>query len=124
MWIPGEWEKGMTKEPIMIEPTDTLESLSPSARLRCGKIYSMEWNIKARNIGMVASRDKAKLVRYYREGRKDGFDSDDDYHGDDSSQIPSPNPPPIYRSIPQPSADLPASSEDLTGPSVSQMPAR
>jgi hypothetical protein len=79
----------MTKEPIMIEPTYTMEIFHPASRLRCGKIHSIDWDVKARDIGMVASRDKAKLLRYYREGRNEGFDSEDDYHGHDSSQIPS-----------------------------------
>jgi hypothetical protein len=88
-WLSGEREKGMTKEPIMIEPTDAQETMQCVSRLRCGKIYSIEWNVKVRDIGMVASRDKAKLLRYYREEQNEGFDPDDNYHGDDSSQIPS-----------------------------------
>jgi hypothetical protein len=77
VWIPGEREKGMTKEPIMIEPTEAQETLPPLARLRCGKIHSIEWNVKVRDIGMVASPDKAKLLRYYREEQNEGFDPDD-----------------------------------------------
>jgi hypothetical protein len=128
-WIPGERERGMTKEPIMIVPTNAQEILPPSARLRCGKIHSIEWNVKARNIGMVASSDKEKLLRYYRDEQNEGFDPDHDYHGDDSSQIPSryqqtpsgiqqtssSSPQPIYKPILQPSANLPASSRDKKG---------
>jgi hypothetical protein len=144
-WIPGERERGMTKEPIMVEPTDTLETMDPSVRLRCGKIYSIEWNVKVRDIGMVASSDKEKLLRYYKEEQSQGFDTDDDYHEDDSSQTPSryqqtpygirqtpsripqtPSsyPQPIYRPLPQPSADLPASSEGFAESTVRQMSTR
>jgi hypothetical protein len=137
VWIPGERARGMTKEPIMIEPTDTLEIMQPFSRLRCGKIYSIEWNVKVRDIGMVASSDKEKLLRYYKEGLTEDFDLDDDYHGDNSSQIPSryrqtpriqqtPSsyPQPIYRPMPQPSANLPASSEGFAESTVRQMSAR
>jgi hypothetical protein len=89
IWISGELEKGMTKEPIMIEPTDAQETMKATSRLRCGKIYSIEWNIKVRDIGMVASQDKEKLLRYYREEQRQGFDPDHNHHRDGSSQIPS-----------------------------------
>jgi hypothetical protein len=138
VWIPGERERGMTKEPIMIEPTDTLETMDPSCRLRCGKIHSIEWNIKVRDIGMVASQDKEKLLRYYREEQNEGFDADNNYHRDGSSQIPSrnqqtpsgiqqtssPYPQPIYKPMPQPSANLPASSGGIRGESIRKKPAR
>jgi hypothetical protein len=108
----------------MIEPTDTLETLHPSSRLRCGKIHVVEWNVKVRDIGMVASRDRSKLLRYYRDEQHEGSDPDDDYHEDNQSQIPSSNPQPIYRPMLQHSADFPASGEAITGSPVSQMPAR
>jgi hypothetical protein len=128
----------MTKEPIMIEPTDAQETMQLFSRLRCGKIYSIEWNIKVRDIGMVASRDKAKLLRYYREEQNEGFDPDDDYHGDDSSQIPSryqqtpsgiqqtssSSPQPMHKPIVQPSANLPASSGGIKGESIRHKHAR
>jgi hypothetical protein len=114
VWIPGEREKGMTKEPIMIEPTDTLETMQPFSRLRCGKIHSIEWNVKVRDIGMVTSRDIAKLLRYYKEEQSDGFIPDEDYYEGDLSQNPSSYLQPIYKPMPQPSADLLATSEDIT----------
>jgi hypothetical protein len=89
VWIPGERARGMTKEPIMIEPTDTLEIMQPSSRLRCGKIYSIEWNVKVRDIGMVALCDRTKLLLYYRDGQNKGYDPEDDFREDNLSQIPS-----------------------------------
>jgi hypothetical protein len=138
LWMPGERERGMTKDPIMIEPTDTLETMQPSSRLRCGKIHIIEWNIKVRDIGMMASRDKTKLLHYYRDEQNEGFDPDDDYHEDDLSQIPSryqqtPSgiqqtsssyPQPIYKPMPQPSANLPAISGGVKGISIRRKPAR
>jgi hypothetical protein len=102
VWIPGERERGMTKEPIMIEPTEALETMQPSSRLRCGKIHSIEWNVKVRDIGMVTPRDKAKLLRYYREEQNERFDPNDDL--DPSfpySQTPPPYPQQMYRPMPR-----------------------
>jgi hypothetical protein len=124
VWMPGERERGMTKEPIMIEPTDTLEIMDSSSRLRCGKIHRIEWNVQARDIGMVALPDKEKLQRYYRDEQNEGSDLEDDYHKDNLSQTPPSYPHPIYKPMPQPSAALPTSSEGIEGSPVSQMPAR
>ncbi|KAH8728840.1 hypothetical protein GQ44DRAFT_782720, partial [Phaeosphaeriaceae sp. PMI808] len=38
----GEWERGMTRDPIAIEPADPGEFWKPSMRVRLGKIYSIE----------------------------------------------------------------------------------
>jgi hypothetical protein len=132
VWIPGERERGMTKDPIMIDPTDPLETMQPSSRLRCGKIHSIEWNVKVRDIGMVASHDKAKLLGYYKEEQNKGFDPDDDLESASPPQPPfsfSQTQPrsysqQMYRPMPQPSTDDPASSEGISGSPVSQMPAR
>lgn len=66
----------MTKEPIMIEPTNPAEHMEPASRLRCGKIYSIEWNVKVRDVGMVSGRHKSRLMAYFREGQDQGFDQD------------------------------------------------
>ncbi|KAH6644151.1 hypothetical protein C7974DRAFT_407853 [Boeremia exigua] len=77
-WLPGEVNRGMTKDPISIEPVEQNEEMDPRSRLRCGKIYSIEWNVKLRDIGMVSSHDKTKLMRYYKEGQEKGFDYDEE----------------------------------------------
>jgi hypothetical protein len=78
MFLRGERERGMTKEPIMIEPTDANETMTGTSRLRCGKIHSIEWNVKVRDIGMVSSHDRTRLLSYYRDEQTQGFDADDD----------------------------------------------
>lgn len=75
--LEGEWERGMTKDPIMIIPTDTREVMEPASRLRCGKIYSIEWNVKLRDIGMVSDHDRTKLLQYFNEEQENGFDNDE-----------------------------------------------
>ena len=74
--LEGEWERGMTKDPIMIIPSDPGEIMDPASRLRCGKIYSIEWNVKLREIGMVADHDRTKLIQYFAEEQDNGFDID------------------------------------------------
>jgi hypothetical protein len=88
MPIPGEWERGMTKDPIMIEPTDASEKMKGTSRLRCGKIYSIEWNVKVRDIGMVSTQDKIKLLEYYREEQRQGFDPDSDLNDGEAPHPP------------------------------------
>ncbi|KAF2823153.1 hypothetical protein CC86DRAFT_300156 [Ophiobolus disseminans] len=76
-YYPGEYEKGMTKTPIAIEPTDPNEKMLPSSRLRLGKTYSIECNVKVRDIGNVALEHKTTLLRYYQESKDLGFEPDD-----------------------------------------------
>jgi hypothetical protein len=77
IYIAGEWEKGMTKDPIEIEAASETETMEPASRLRFGKIHSIEWNVKVREIGMVSRRHMSKLLAYYREEDGNGFDPDD-----------------------------------------------
>jgi hypothetical protein len=76
--LPGEWEKGLRKDPIEIVATDAKEIMEPASRLRFGKIYSIEWNVKVRDIGKVAGKHMSKLVKYFKEEEKCGFDDDED----------------------------------------------
>ena len=86
VYIQGEWEKGMTKEPIMIQPTDMTERMDPMSRVRLGKAYPIEWNVKLRDIGMVSRGDMTKLVRYYREEAGNGFDPDPEEEDNDEEE--------------------------------------
>lgn len=57
----------MHKEPIEVIPIDWNERLTPASRVRFGKAYAIEWNVKVKEIGMVADRDMAKLLQYYED---------------------------------------------------------
>ncbi|KAH6259016.1 hypothetical protein HBI42_096730 [Parastagonospora nodorum] len=74
----GELERGMTKEPIEVTPDDETETMLPASRLRFGKHYSIEWNVKVREIGIVAPRYRSRLMMHYRDEQRNGFDDDDD----------------------------------------------
>ncbi|KZM25422.1 uncharacterized protein EKO05_0000502 [Ascochyta rabiei] len=86
----GEAEQGLVKDPIMIMPTDANEAMDPSSRLRYGKMYPIEWNVKFRDVGMVSPRDRTKLMRYFKESQQAGFDSDTDDDTEDGADEPQP----------------------------------
>jgi hypothetical protein len=85
MFLSGEWERGMTKEPIEIEPASATEEMEPASRLRFGTIYSIEWNVKVREIGRVARKHMSKFVKYYQDYARD-FDDNEDFAEPDTSE--------------------------------------
>jgi hypothetical protein len=69
-YLRGEIENGMYKEPIQVTPPkdpDQNSYLSLASRIRFGKAYAIEWNVKVKDIGMVADWDMAKLLRYFED---------------------------------------------------------
>ncbi|KAH8727746.1 hypothetical protein GQ44DRAFT_702912 [Phaeosphaeriaceae sp. PMI808] len=74
----GEVERGMTKEPIAITPTEVTEWIHPASRIRLGKIYSIECNVKVCDIGMVVNENKTRLLHYHKQEMNNGFEPDDD----------------------------------------------
>lgn len=74
-YFPGEREKGLTKDPIEIIPSNPKETINTASRLRFGRAYPVEWNVKVKEIGMVAPSHMGRLIQYYRE--EDVYDSDD-----------------------------------------------
>jgi hypothetical protein len=77
--LEGEWERGMIKDAIEIEPASPAETMEPTSRLRFGKIHSIEWNVKVREIGVVSRRHMSKLLAYYQEEDRKGFGDDEDF---------------------------------------------
>jgi hypothetical protein len=41
--------------------------LTPESRIRFGITYSIEWNVKVKDIGMVAEEDLGTLMAHYKE---------------------------------------------------------
>jgi hypothetical protein len=74
--IPGEYEGGMTKDPLTIDPTDPAEKLSPDSRLNFGEVVSIECNVKVRDIGMVIGEHRSKLLEYYQQEQENGHEPD------------------------------------------------
>jgi hypothetical protein len=71
----------MTKSPVVIEPTEADETMSPYSRIRLGKSYSIECNVTVRDIGMVVPEHRAVLLRYHQETRDIGWESSSDLDG-------------------------------------------
>jgi len=56
----------MIKEPIEIEPVDSTMTLKSDSRIRFGKVYPIEMNVKVKDIGRV-SLSHLSLLQQYRE---------------------------------------------------------
>lgn len=54
-------EKGMSIDPIAIEPANSSITLDLAARVRLGKLVPIEWNVKVKNLGKVVPEDLSKL---------------------------------------------------------------
>jgi hypothetical protein len=58
------------KEAIQVKPpspADNNSYLSQLSRLRFGKTYAIEWNVKVKDLGMVVYEDMPKLLQYYED---------------------------------------------------------
>lgn len=60
-------ERGMTKEPIAVKPSRPDSRLNPMSRLNFGKVYTVEHNIKAMDVGMVVKESMMHLKTYFSE---------------------------------------------------------
>jgi hypothetical protein len=77
-YIADEYERGMTKSPIAVEPAEQGEYMSATSRLRFGKTYTIECNVNVRDMGMVVPEHKVMLSRYHQDERENGFETDED----------------------------------------------
>lgn len=66
-YIPGEYEAGMTKEPIEVEPVDASLKITKESRIRFGKVYPIEMNVKVKDIGRVRQDHLSALLSYWTE---------------------------------------------------------
>ncbi|RYN75555.1 hypothetical protein AA0117_g6212 [Alternaria alternata] len=66
-YLPGERESGMIKQPIEIVPVDSSITLRSESRIRFGKTYPIEKNVKVKDIGMVHPNHLGKLSQYWTD---------------------------------------------------------
>jgi hypothetical protein len=66
-FLPNERERGMYKEPIEVCPADSGSYLTRESRIRFGHVYSIEWNVKVKDIGRVVAEDLGLLNAHYEE---------------------------------------------------------
>ncbi|GIJ89049.1 hypothetical protein Asppvi_007978 [Aspergillus pseudoviridinutans] len=57
-------EPRMTKEPLEVEPARPDERLDEMSRLNFGKVYTVEHNVKVRNVGMISRISMVKFRGY------------------------------------------------------------
>ncbi|KAI9706453.1 MAG: hypothetical protein M1836_003459 [Candelina mexicana] len=62
-----EGEEGLTKDALQVIPDSADALLDPLSRVNFGKVYTVEHNVKVKNVGLVASGSLAKLKRYYQQ---------------------------------------------------------
>ena len=60
-------EEGIVRPPIAVIIEDGEQFISPLARLDCGRIYTVEDNLKIMKIGRVQPESLLKLEEYFRE---------------------------------------------------------
>lgn len=66
-YVDGEQGNGMDKDAIEIVPAPRGDSsMDPASRLRFGKTYPIEWNVKVKDIGQVHPRHMSRLIRYWK----------------------------------------------------------
>ena len=61
----GEYEKGLTKEPITVEPVSKRHKLDQASRLNYAKLYTVEYNVKVWFIGKIHSKSEYQLTTDY-----------------------------------------------------------
>ncbi|KAI4673437.1 uncharacterized protein J4E84_011079 [Alternaria hordeiaustralica] len=66
-YIPGEYERGMTKEPIEVVPAEPNEKIRRESRIRFGKVYPIEMNVKVKDIGRVREDQISALISYWAQ---------------------------------------------------------
>ena len=66
-YVEGEYEKGMDKEPIEVEPSEQGAVMDSASRIRFGKIYPVEFNVKVKDIGRVKPEHMSKLLQYWKQ---------------------------------------------------------
>lgn len=64
-YLPGERERGLFKEPIAVDAADINSHLTRESRIRFGKIFSIEWNVRVKDFGIVTDRDLSTLLAHH-----------------------------------------------------------
>ncbi|KAI8936692.1 hypothetical protein NX059_007084 [Plenodomus lindquistii] len=68
-YIPGEYESGMDKEPIQVDPANPEVTLSYDTRIRFSKTYPIEMNVKVKDVGRINPPYLGLLLQYWNEER-------------------------------------------------------
>jgi mRNA-degrading endonuclease toxin of MazEF toxin-antitoxin module len=58
-------ETGMIKEPLSVDPFQA-QKLDGMSRVNFDKVYTVEHNVKVKNIGKVSDKSMPKLTGYWK----------------------------------------------------------
>ncbi|KAF9893674.1 hypothetical protein FE257_009842 [Aspergillus nanangensis] len=64
--VQGPNEPPLTKEPLEIRPVSADEKLDSMSRINFGKLYTVEHNVKVREVGRITQRSMSRFVDYAR----------------------------------------------------------
>jgi hypothetical protein len=73
--LPEELRRGLNLDPICIIPSSPDQKLHPASRINFGKLYSVEHNVKAMNIGTVDPGSMPRFLAYFRTNLDSGGDN-------------------------------------------------
>lgn len=59
-------DEDIVKRPIKVEPRNN-ENLTPESRVNFSKLYTVEHNLKVKNIGVVPEEWMSWVIHYYNE---------------------------------------------------------
>jgi hypothetical protein len=62
----SEEEKYLIKEPIAVEKASSEQKLDPMSRINYHKVYTIEYNVKVMNVGLVTRDSLVALLGYWR----------------------------------------------------------
>ena len=65
VWFKGEYEKGLTKHAIRMEPSSKRHKLDEASRLNYAKLYTVEYNVKVWFIGTIHLTSEYQLTADY-----------------------------------------------------------
>ena len=78
-FLLGERDRGLYKEPSEVYPADSGSYLTRESRIRFGHVYSIEWNVKVKDIGRVVAPCLSTLTAHYDE-ENGKFEATTDYY--------------------------------------------
>ena len=65
--LQPEEEEQLTKSPLYIKTEDPSITIDPASRINFAKVYTVEYNLKVRNLGRIISDSIQLMEEYFAE---------------------------------------------------------
>ncbi|KAI9874205.1 MAG: hypothetical protein M1830_010077, partial [Pleopsidium flavum] len=62
-----EGERGLNKDALRVQLVDMSQKLDPRSRVNFGRTFTIQHNVKVKEVGMLTSSDMHKLIWYWKE---------------------------------------------------------